>query len=193
MDAGQMTVPNISWQDALQRLVDGNDRFVEYLPQHRRDRREDLVAGQQPYACILSCADSRVVPEFVFDVGLGELFVVRVAGNVANMGSVGSIEFAVSQLGVNLVVVLGHENCGAVCAALEGVELSPNINHLLGFIHESVVSGSEVADAVRDNSKRTAKELVDRSDIIRDRSKEPSFKIAPAYYHLSTGQVEYLT
>ena len=108
-------------QEALQRLKDGNHRFVKEQWEGKFNdskRRNSLVDGQSPYAIVLSCADSRVVPELAFDTGLGELFVIRVAGNVANTESIASIEYAVAHLNTKLIMILGHQNCGAVTAAM---------------------------------------------------------------------------
>lgn len=118
-----------SAREALTALKAGNCRFVDGVPEHVQDavtrRRESLAGGQRPSAVVLGCSDSRVPPEVIFDQGLGELFVIRVAGNIANPSQVGSVEFAVQVLGVRLVVVLGHTGCGAVQATLEEI-LTPH-------------------------------------------------------------------
>ena len=187
---------NLSWEDAFARLKAGNERFVEdKLDGKLQDsaRRQELTSGQKPYAIILSCADSRVVPELAFDTGLGELFVNRVAGNVANMASIASTEYAVAHLGVNLVVVLGHENCGAVTAAVEGGSYSYNIDQLLAHI-ASAISTCEVTDinaVVKENARRAAEELESQSQIIREAAQD-KLKILPAYYCLHSGRVEFL-
>ena len=124
-------------QEILDRLVNGNDRFVADKLDGRlqnSSRREDLTSGQDPWAIVLSCADSRVVPELAFDTGLGELFVVRVAGNIANSSSIASMEYAVAAIGTPIIVVLGHESCGAVTAAVKGGDNGYNLNHLLSHI-----------------------------------------------------------
>src|SRR5438105_3680928 len=111
---------------SLQRLKDGNARFAADKPNKRdvgADKRKELAKGQHPFAIVLTCADSRVAPELLFDAGLGELFVLRVAGNIADPAVVGSIEYAVEHLHTPLIVVLGHESCGAVAAALDGAKL----------------------------------------------------------------------
>ena len=134
-------IKNLSWQDALKRLKEGNERFQkDKLDGQLQDskRRGSLTGGQSPYAIILSCADSRVVPELAFDTGLGEIFVIRVAGNIANTSSVASIEYAVAHLGVNLIMVLGHESCGAVGAAIAGGDNGHNLNMLLAHITPAV-------------------------------------------------------
>jgi len=182
-------------EEALQRLREGNARFVQDNPEGKqRDsvRREELLPGQKPFAILLSCADSRVVPELTFDTGLGELFVVRVAGNVANPSSLASIEYAVAHLGPQLIVVLGHENCGAVTAAIGGGDNGPNLNHLLGFI-SPVVNSSEdqVNEVVRKNAKHAAAELANNSEILNTSLAEGGLEIVSAYYNLGSGKVEF--
>jgi len=186
---------SVTSQTALNRLKSGNKRFVADKPNHElqdRERREELEEGQHPFAVILSCADSRVIPELVFDTGLGELFVVRVAGNVANTSSIASIEYAVANLGTKLIVVLGHESCGAVTAAMGGGDNGYNLNHLLAHIVPAVngTTGTKsVERVVKTNAKMTVKELKNRSPII-DKCK--GLKIVGAYYELGTGKVKFL-
>ena len=181
---------------ALARLKEGNARFIDdKLDGKLQDsaRRTVLTSGQAPYAIILSCADSRVVPEFAFDSGLGEIFVIRVAGNVANTSSVASIEYAVAHLGTKLIVVLGHESCGAVTAAIGGGDNGPNLNHLLGLIQPAVAAckGHSVNDTVKKNAQLTVEELKARSEII-SKAAEGDLKIVSAYYTLGSGQVTFL-
>lgn len=188
-----MTIDNV-----LDRLQAGNDRFVaDKLDGKLQDssRRNNLTGGQNPYAIILSCADSRVVPELAFDAGLGELFVVRVAGNVANSSSIASIEYAVAHIGSPVIVVLGHQSCGAVTAAVGGGDNGYNLNHLLSHITPAIsasAEGASVNDVVRKNAEMTATELQTRSGIIRDAIAAGKLKIVPAYYHLDSGKVEML-
>ena len=182
--------------DALARLTVGNQRFIaDKLDGELQDsvRREALTGSQNPYAVILSCADSRVVPELIFDTGLGELFVIRVAGNIANTSSIGSIEYAVAHLGVKLIVVLGHQSCGAVTAAIAGGDNGYNLNHLLSHLQPAISSCNETSvDAVvRQNAIQTSQELLARSRIIRDAAQR-GLQIAPAWYLLDAGKVEYL-
>ena len=185
-------------QEVVQRLKDGNARFVkDHLDGKLQDssRREKLVAGQHPYAIILSCADSRVVPELAFDVGLGEIFVVRVAGNVANSSSIASIEYAVAHIGSPVIVVLGHQSCGAVTAAFSGGDNGYNLNHLLSHITPALSAsgdGATVNDIVKKNAEVTAEELKTRSGIIRDAVAAGKLEILPAYYNLETGKVDFL-
>lgn len=185
-------------QDVVQRLKDGNARFVsDKLDGKLQDssRRDSLVSGQEPYAIVLSCADSRVVPELAFDAGLGELFVVRVAGNIANNSSVASIEYAVAHCGSTVIVVLGHQSCGAVTAAVNGGDNGHNLNHLLYHITPAIVAsgeGASITDVVKKNAELTAKELCDRSKIIREAVEGGTVKVVPAYYNLDSGKVDFL-
>src|SRR4051795_13565486 len=122
---------------ALARLLEGNGRYARHKEQHPDEtlaRRKELETGQHPFAVILSCADSRVPPELVFDQGLGDLFVIRVAGNIADDDVLGSIEYAVEHLHTKLILVLGHEKCGAVSAAVEGNHDPGHLESLLSAI-----------------------------------------------------------
>ena len=184
--------------DVLQRLKSGNQRFVEDKLDGKlqnSSRRATLTSGQEPYAIVLSCADSRVVPELAFDAGLGELFVIRVAGNIANNSSIASIEYAVAHLGTTIIVVLGHESCGAVTAAIGGGDNGHNLNHLLSHITPALdASGKDapVNDVVKKNAELTAKELSSRSAIIRDAVNSGKVDVVPAYYNLGSGKVDFL-
>ncbi len=180
------------------RLVAGNERFVaDKLDGKLQDssRRDSLTGGQQPFAIVLSCADSRVVPELAFDTGLGELFVVRVAGNVANNSSIASMEYAVAHCGSKVIVVMGHQSCGAVTAAAAGGDNGHNLNHLLSHITPALAAcpaGTEINTIVKKNAELTAQELIDRSKIIRDAVAAGTVKIYPAYYNLDSGKVDFL-
>ncbi|MFV0237924.1 MAG: carbonic anhydrase [Flavobacteriales bacterium] len=185
-------------ENVIQRLKEGNDRFCSgKLEGKLQDgaRRSDLTSGQAPKAIILSCADSRVVPELTFDSGLGELFVVRVAGNVANSSSIASIEYAVAHLGSEVIVVLGHQSCGAVTAAMGGGDNGYNLNHLLSHVTPAVAAskeGAQVDDVVKKNAEINAEELKNRSDIIKKAVEQGKVKIMPAYYNLDSGKVDFL-
>jgi len=187
---------NLSWNEALDRLQAGNTRFIKDKLEHKNQdsaRREQLTKGQHPFAIILGCADSRVVPELAFDVGLGDLFVVSVAGNVANTSSIASIEYAVANLGVNLVMVMGHESCGAVTAAIDGIDAGPNLNQLISLIEPAVKQSSDksINEVVKENVRLNAKSMVDNSDIISTAIKENNLKIVTAYYNLKSGVVDF--
>ena len=185
-------------QDALIRLTEGNRRFVEDRLENvaiDRKTKNELVDGQSPFAIILSCADSRVPPELIFNAGMGELFVVRVAGNVANTSSLASMEYAVEQLGTQLIVVLGHQNCGAVTAAVAGGDNGPNINHLLEHIAPAIKESSNpkaVDEVIRKNTELTVSTISSNSGIIAEALEQGNIKIVPAYYHLDSGRVDFL-
>ena len=188
----------MSTDEVISRLKTGNDNFVtDKLDGKLQDssRRNDLTGGQQPYAIVLSCADSRVVPELAFDTGLGELFVVRVAGNIANSSSLASMEYAVAHCGSKVIVVLGHQSCGAVTAAVGGGDNGYNLNHLLSHITPAITAAGDAAsitDVIKKNAELTANELVSRSAIIRDGVENKGVKILPAYYNLDSGKVDFL-
>ena len=189
---------NMTNQEVIQRLKDGNARFVtDQLNGNLQDgqRRDALVGGQAPFAIILSCADSRVVPELAFDTGLGELFTVRVAGNVANSSSIGSIEYAVAHCGTKVIVVLGHQSCGAVTAAVNGGDNGYNINHLLSHITPAIAAAgadASITDVVKKNAEMTVSSLIERSGIIKAAVASNEVEIVPAYYNLDSGKVDFL-
>lgn len=193
----------LSASDALDRLKEGNQRYGKDEPVCYPDckAREDFNNGQKPYAAILSCADSRVSPEIMFNAGLDELFVIRVAGNIADTTSIASIEYAVAHLNTNLIVVMGHEACGAVGAALDNakstVDLGYNLNTLVAHITPAVAAAQKKAASfkrdpitatVKENAKLNALELRARSPII---TKTRGVEIVSAYYHLVSGKVEF--
>ncbi|MFS4461073.1 carbonic anhydrase [Bdellovibrio sp. HCB2-146] len=185
-------------------LKNGNTRFVKGFFRkdgaHSSDRIR-LVAGQKPHAVILSCSDSRVPPEVVFDQKLGEVFVVRTAGESLDNNVVGSIEYAVQHLGANLVVVMGHESCGAVRAtlqALQGADMgSPAMNglvndlkpHLQQFASQKPSTG--VLDESWANVEGVTRDLMERSAILRDAIASGEVKVTKAMYHLDSGRVEW--
>jgi carbonic anhydrase len=188
---------------AWQKLVAGNARFVAGRQRHPHESlewRESLVQGQHPFAVILSCADSRVSPELVFDEGLGDLFVIRAAGEVLDTAVVGSIEYAVEHLSVPLVVVVGHQSCGAVSAAVDLVqndaELSGDIATLVRAIEPAVRAtpanpdpAAFLAACVAEQARRAAKYLQERSNIINDAVAHHGVKVVSATYELETGKV----
>lgn len=185
-------------QDVLTKLKEGNQRFVKNQLENinvDQTTKSELAKGQSPYAIILSCADSRVVPELIFNAGMGELFVVRVAGNVANTSSLASMEYAVANLGTPVILVLGHQSCGAVTAAVAGGDNGPNLNHLLEHISPAIKETSDpnsVDDVIRKNAELTVKVISKDSEIINNAVEEGKVKIVPAYYHLDSGKVEFL-
>lgn len=198
-----------SGDQALAKLVVGNGRFVAGHPRHARVdgvRRAELAQGQDPFAIVLSCADSRVPPELVFDQGLGELFVVRVAGNTAAAPAiVGSIEYAAEHLGSVLLMVLGHERCGAVAAAVakvtEGARAGGKIDDVVAPIVPAVEavrrrSPSAAKDAllepsIRENVRRTVEALT-REAPLSNLVARGKLKVVGAEYRLHTGKVDLL-
>lgn len=185
--------------DALKHLKEGNKRYVEGNLKHPHtdtNRRDSLKESQQPFAVVLSCADSRVVPELVFDQGLGDLFVIRVAGNIAKDKVIGSIEYAVKYLNSKLVVVMGHEKCGAVSASLSDVDPGGHIGAIIEKIKPAVyvakrMPGDLLTNAIRVNAQVVAEELKESKPILIDSVKSGGVKIVSAYYKLSTGEVEF--
>ena len=182
---------------ALRDLLAGNRRFVEGKAQHPHqsaERRIEVAKDQHPFAIILGCADSRVAPEILFDEGDGDLFVVRVAGNVVSNEVLGSIEYAVQHLGTRLIVVLGHQRCGAVSAAVEGGQPEGHLVSLMDAIMPAVretkgTPGDPVENAMRANVVRQAG-AVRRDDLISRAS--AAVKVVAARYDLEAGAVEIL-
>ena len=185
---------------ALTKLMEGNKRYTSSHSQHPHQgarRRHELGETQYPFACILSCSDSRVPPEIVFDEGLGDLFVVRVAGNIVDNAVTGSIEYAVEHLGVPLVVVLGHEKCGAVQATLGGGEPGTHIQSLVEAILPAVAearqtSGGLLGNAVGANVRRVVRQLRESGPILVDQVRSHRIKIVGAIYELDSGSVAVL-
>ena len=185
-----------SWQTALERLKVGNTNFInDDLNNEFQDssRRNALIDGQNPFAVVLTCSDSRVVPELIFDTGIGELFVIRVAGNITNTSSIASIEYAVAHLEVKLLVVLGHQNCGAVTAALAGDDNGKNIEHLFSFIKPAITASNnnDIDNVSHIHAKLTAEKLIADSSIITKAVDDSALKIIPAYYNLAPGLVAF--
>jgi carbonic anhydrase len=184
---------------ALQRLKEGNARFASDRPAMRDigdKRRSRLANGQQPFAVVLSCADSRVVPELLFDQGLGDLFVVRVAGNVAEKGMLGSIEYAVEHLHVPLVVVLGHESCGAVQAAVDGKALPGDLGWLVKQVYtgdkQTAAKQQTLAVAIRANARHQAAALTKESAELKELAAHKRVQVVAGIYSLATGKVTWL-
>ena len=183
----------------LEQLAAGNARFVEGKATHFHEsieRRSEVAKGQHPFAVIVGCADSRVPPELVFDQGLGDLFVVRVAGEVLGDASIGSIEYAVEHLGCELVVVLGHERCGAVDAVVKGGDLPGHLSAftpaILPVIEAAKKKGGDVLDnAVRANAARVARQLAECEPILSEFVHLQKLQVVGARYDLDTGVVEF--
>ncbi|MBD2356262.1 carbonic anhydrase [Tolypothrix sp. FACHB-123] len=187
-------------QTALNRLIAGNQRFTRgkrLLPRQSKFRLQETVAAQYPFAAILGCADSRVPAEIVFDQGLGDLFVVRVAGNIASPEAIGSLEYATSVLGTQLILVLGHAKCGAVHAAVEGKPLPGRIGAFVEEIKPAVEiakkkNGSLEANTIIANVQYQAEHLAERSTILGNLIQQGKLKIVGGYYDLATGKVTML-
>jgi carbonic anhydrase len=192
----------ISAADALERLRDGNRRFVTGTSAIgnalSEARRAELVGGQSPFAVVLACSDSRVPVELVFDQGLGDLFVIRVAGNVVAPSQVGSVEFAAAQLGTKLVVVMGHSNCGAVDATLkelaqEQSTRSPNLRSIVDRIRPALetLDNPSLHDAVVANVRNSANRLRHGSQILEDLIDSDELTVIGAEYSIESGVVDF--
>jgi carbonic anhydrase len=201
----------IAAREALARLQEGNHRFASGLRSgdglSSLSRRAELVTGQEPFAIVLGCSDSRVPAEIVFDQGLGDLFVIRVAGNVVAPSQVGSVEFAAERFGTRLVVVLGHSQCGAVLATLEEVRRpreaqSPNLNSIVSRIRPSVEgllatglaedADALVQEAVRANVRASVNQLRHGSEILEQLIERDGLVVVGAEYSLESGVVQVL-
>jgi carbonic anhydrase len=200
----------VSARDALALLRDGNRRFVADVRSHdtlpSRARRIELAAGQEPFAVILGCSDSRVPVEIVFDQGLGDLFVIRVAGNIVAPSLIGSVEFAAEQFATRLVVVLGHSNCGAIGATLQQLQRpkenqSRNLRSIVDLVRPSVENllatdlkydlPRLLHEAVRANIRASAMHLRHGSEIIENLIQNDGLMIVGAEYSLDTGEVDF--
>ena len=189
---------------ALKQLIAGNLRYVAGKPQRPHqtlDRRQEQAASQRPIAAVLGCADSRVAPEILFDQGIGDIFTVRVAGNVVDDVVENSLEFAVSELGVPLIVVLGHQRCGAVQAAVAALTAGEDIGRHTNSLVQAI---APVARSARDTGWRPGRKHCPRQRVflsvdrlraagdLSDRIDAGTLQIAAAYYHLESGEVEFL-
>ncbi|MBW2421932.1 MAG: carbonic anhydrase [Deltaproteobacteria bacterium] len=200
----------ISAHEALERLREGNRRFASGMPRRNSHlppaERARVSKAQEPFAIVLGCSDARVPSEKVFDCELGDLFVIRVAGNIAAPSQVGSVEFAAAKFGTPLVVVLGHSNCGAILATLEELEeptedLSPNLNAIFQHVRPSLEalletepphdSAAFVRRAVRANVGGVANHLRHASKTLEHLIQNEGFLVVGAEYSLETGAVEF--
>jgi carbonic anhydrase len=191
---------NIGPEEALQRLMKGNERFVEgksVHPNQGHDRRREVAGGQRPFAVVLGCSDSRIPPELVFDTGIGDLFVVRVAGNIADDAVLGSIEYAAEHLGVDLVMVLGHQKCGAIQACVAGGEPQGCVASVLRALKpaaEAAISkpGDAVDNTVRLNVAQVVTSVKAAQPVLSSLTSAGKLRVVGAYYSLDTGRVEIL-
>lgn len=194
------TPDNISAEEALSKLKEGNKHFVNMKMQHPdvdKARRAEMEKGQHPFVAIISCSDSRVPPELIFDQGLGDIFEIRNAGNVLDEHVIGSVEYAIVHLGVKLVLVMGHKDCGAVTATVHDVKESKYIQSLTDSIKPAVekahqLQGDVIDNAVKIHAVSVAKNLIKNDKIISKYVKKHNVKIMPAYYDLHTGEVKFL-
>jgi len=193
---------------ALERLIDGNRRFAADEASRERlsqSRREEVRGTQEPFAIILGCSDSRVPAEIVFDQGLGDLFVIRVAGNIVAPSQVGSVEFAAARFGTRLVVVLGHSGCGAITAALEDLrrpgpqsrDLRSIVDRVRPYVHDAVEARPDAADAdvialaIRANIRASVNHLRHASELLERLAHDDGLRVVGAEYSLQTGVVDF--
>ncbi|MEG4802287.1 carbonic anhydrase [Microcoleus sp. ARI1-B5] len=196
--ANAEAISDITPDGALKKLMQGNQRYIDQkrtFPDQARSRIVEVAQGQHPFATILACSDSRVAPEIIFDQGLGDLFDIRVAGNFLDDVVLGNIEYAAVELGVPLLVILGHERCGAVKAALDGKAVPGHISTLVAAIKPAVDAtknqlGDAWDNAVRANVKMNVKKLKDSSPILAEAVKAGKLKVVGGRYDLDSGQVE---
>lgn len=191
----------INPDQALQRLIAGNERYVSGNSQTHdfKDEREALVSGQNPFVAVLSCSDSRIAPEYAFDTARGDLFAVRVAGNFVTGEGLGSLEYAVAVLGAPLILVLGHESCGAIEAGIKAVKDKtvfpgqiPTLTHALQPAVEKVLKqpGNLMENATAQNVKDSVQRLKGATPLLTDAIAKGKLKIVGGVYRLATGKVE---
>jgi carbonic anhydrase len=194
--AADLTAPSVPSDEALNRLKVGNERFVSSKESSGKPvaaRRAETAQTQHPFATIVGCADSRTAPEIVFDQGIGDLFVIRTAGNLVDDYALGSIEYAVEHLGVRLIVVLGHERCGAVTAALASSSAPGHINALVRDIQPAVTAakgkeGDKLTNATHENDAAVAAKIRKQAQL---GDLGAQVRVVEAYYDLDTGKVEW--
>lgn len=187
-------------KNPIERLMQGNHRYATSRTICHTDwsaKRATLLENQKPFAVIVSCSDSRVPPELIFDQSLGDLFVVRVAGNIVDDFAIGSIEYGVNILGAKVVVVLGHSNCGAVNAALKGMKFDNHIQEVVNAIQPAVLitkgqKGNLLEKTIKANVKIVEDTLKNSKPLLSKLIKEGSLQICGAYYYLESGKVEFL-
>lgn len=191
-------MPEKKEKDAIKILKEGNRRYTQGKSIHPRQtsrRRKELSKGQKPFAVIVGCSDSRVPPEIIFDQGIGDLFVIRVAGNIVDDVALGSIEYAVEHLGTGLVVVLGHSKCGAVSATVQGGEAHGHIGSIVETIKPSVEKakkqkGDILNNSIKNNVEAVVKSIKTAKPIITRLIKENKLKVVGAYYDIDSGIVD---
>lgn len=198
--------PSVSPEKAIQSLKDGNLHFVKGTMEHPnlgKERRDETMSnGQHPFAALVSCSDSRVPVELIFDKGIGDLFIIRVAGNVIGEDETGSLEYAAEHLKVPLIVVLGHSECGAVTATVKGAAVEGSIKKLVEKISPAVESAKKsgpdlqgvymIRAAIKENVKLGILNLKEKSPLIKELVEKDKIKIVGAIYNIYTGEVEWL-
>lgn len=183
--------------EAILELKNGNERFLsnQLINTDYKNQIEKTKADQHPHTVILSCLDSRVPPEIIFDQGIGNIFVARNAGNIEDLNNIGSMEFATKLKGTKLIVVMGHKNCGAVNGAIANAELG-NLTQLLDQIKPAIVENEDsnlmVDETIKNNVKITIADILEKSPIISELVEEDKVKIVGAYYDLTTGKVIFM-
>lgn len=186
--------------EALKRLSEGNKRYTvgKFIRPHQTSvRRAELIDGQHPFAIVLSCSDSRIPVELVFDQGIGDLFVVRVAGNIADDVALGSIEYAAAHLHVPLAVVMGHGGCGAVAATASGGELEGHLSAIAVAIRPAVdkvkiQQGDLVNNAARANAVMGAEKLKASKPVLSELVRSGKLTVVAAFYDIKSGKVEFI-
>jgi carbonic anhydrase len=200
-DPAHSDQPSVAPTEAISKLKEGNERYTSGNLQHpgqTAERRTELAKTQHPFATIVSCSDSRVPPEIVFDQGLGELFIVRVAGNVINDEGLGSVEYSVDHLGTRLILVLGHQSCGAVNAARETIaakgKAPGHIESLVTAIKPAVeaTAKDDLETTVKANVKNVVQALRSSTPILKAEVNSGKVKVIGGYYSLDTGAVTFL-
>jgi carbonic anhydrase len=187
-------------EKTLRKLKEGNKRFVNGQMEHPRQtaaRREDTKKGQEPFAVVLTCSDSRTAPEIIFDQGLGDLFVIRTAGNIADDVAIGSMELAIAEFGVPMIMVLGHQNCGAIKMALEGSEAEGFAGSIMERIRTAIEVAKELPGNLQDNAAKVnvlnvVNNLKNSSTILQSHINKGKVQIIGAYYWFDDGRVEIL-
>ncbi len=183
---------SITPDEALKKLMDGNQRFVNNKRKHPNQsslRLTEVAQGQNPFAAVLGCADSRVPVEMIFDQGLGDIFVVRNAGNIATPEEIGSLEFGTLILEAKVLMVMGHQNCGAVQATIAGNAVPGSISTIVDAIKPAVQPNQTIEESVKSNIKLQVKNL-QNSPIISQMMQEGKLKVVGGYYNLETGIIE---
>jgi carbonic anhydrase len=195
-----ISAQNVSKEEALKRLIRGNQRYVlnnasMICLTDLRNRREALVKSQSPFAVLICCSDSRVAPEILFDQGLGDLFVIRTAGNIIGDTDIGDVEYALDVLGSRLVVVMGHENCGAVNAAIKGITPTDQIAKIVDALQPAIDKarkepGDLLLNSILANVQLVITKLKASKPIIGKMLEEGKIDVVGGIYHLQSGEVE---